>query len=85
MSEPMTDADYILDLLNYAPGKRTIEEFVKGCKAEDGTRFSSTGFPASRVRRAIGKLYGLGFVKAVAIVDGQPVWAKTTIEERCGL
>jgi hypothetical protein len=85
MPEAMTDTDWILDLFNYAPGKRTIEEFVKGCKAEDGTRFSSTGLPASRVRRAIGELYGLGFVKVVEVADGCPVWGKTSVEERCSL
>jgi hypothetical protein len=81
-----TDADYILELFNYAPAEKTIEVLVKGSKSDSNEHmYHQTGLPASRVRRAIGKLYGLGLVKVVAVVDGCPVWSKTTIDERCSL
>jgi hypothetical protein len=86
MPEAMTDADWILELFNYEPTHKTIDVLVRGAKSDKSEHhYHQTGLPASRVRRAIGELYGLGFVKVVEVVNGEPVWAKTSLDERCGL
>ena len=70
------DAHVVYERLAYVKGKRTVEEFVIGVESAHGDRNSSLDWPASRVRRALGELYGFGMVKVESIVDGYEAWTR---------
>ena len=71
MSKGTPLEDHLLQIMNLQPGKFTIDNLV-----------TSMGMPASRLRKAVGWLYGRGYVKVDSVVDGKEVWRIATIQER---
>lgn len=72
----------ILEILAHVPGRYTIDEVVVGC---DASQQGALHEPASRIRKAMGRLYGAGFVRVVELrgeTKQQEVWALTTPNER---
>ncbi len=86
MSENITDADFLLEQFKYRSKTRTVRQFVEGIPSTDGTQMHGcTNMPASRIRRILGELYGLGLVKVIEVVDGEEVWTSTTTKDRLAL
>jgi hypothetical protein len=86
MGEHVDDTDFLLEQFKHHGKTRTVKQFVEGISTKDGAMAQgATGMPASRVRRTIGELYGLGLVKVDKVVDGEEYWTPTTTKDRLTL
>lgn len=72
----------ILEILAHQPGRFTIDDLVVGVgESQQGALRE----PASRIRKAMGRLYGAGFVRVVELrheTVQDEVWALTTPDDR---
>ena len=77
MSKTVSIEDHLLQVMGLQPGKFTIDDLVNGKQGS-----GALGFPASRIRKALGVLYGRGFARVDDVREGKEVWRLTTPDER---